>query len=498
MMKRVLLGLIVLVLVAAAGIYWFLGSDVIRGALEQQATAWLGHPVRIGSASGQLYPRVGVALHEVAIGEPARVTLADVNVSTGLRALFSRRIEDAEILIANSRIELPLPFAVPLGEGEAQTEGASEEGLEIVSVRSIALRDVRLVSRGHEITLSANAALDGRRLRLTDFTARANDTTLEASGTIDLEPRLEARLDASANQLDLDELLAIADAFTPSSSAASGRSTASTPAKVVADLRAERATAAGVELSELAGHLEAEGDHVTLSPFSFGLFGGRYEGKLDARMREALEIGLTSTITGLDVAQLAAFGGVADSISGTLSGTSRVAGRGRTVGEVLQRATGEGSATIADGTIRGLNLVRTVVLFFGRPASDAPEAAGDRFSRIAGDFTLAGQSVRTDSLTLQSQDVDVAARGSFTIPTKALDLRADLLLSESLSAQAGTDLARYTREGNRVVLPAVVSGTLSNPRVNIDASAALKRGLRNELDRRLKGLLDRLKPPPRP
>ncbi len=137
-----------------------------------------------------------------------------------------------------------------------------------------------------------------------------------------------------------------------------------------------------------------------------------------------------------------------------------------------------------------------MVLFFGRPAEDAPPAKGSRFDRIATSFTLERQVVRADSLTMESPDVDVAATGSLTIPTKALEGRANLLLSESLSAQAGTDLQRYTREGNRVVLPATIGGTLPRPRVMIDAAAALKRGIQNELQRRLKGLFDRIKPPP--
>ena len=61
---------------------------------------------------------------------------------------------------------------------------------------------------------------------------------------------------------------------------------------------------------------------------------------------------------------------------------------------------------------------------------------------------------------------------------------------KELSAQAGTDLYRYTREGNRVVLPASIGGTLAMPRLTIDAGAAVKRGLRNEIERRMKDLLD--------
>jgi hypothetical protein len=81
--------------------------------------------------------------------------------------------------------------------------------------------------------------------------------------------------------------------------------------------------------------------------------------------------------------------------------------------------------------------------------------------------------------------------GTLATASKALAGKFDISLSEALSAQAGNDLQRFTREGNRVVLPANLAGTLENPRVTIDAAAAMKRGLRNEVGNRLKGLLDR-------
>ena len=76
--------------------------------------------------------------------------------------------------------------------------------------------------------------------------------------------------------------------------------------------------------------------------------------------------------------------------------------------------------------------------------------------------------------------------------TKALEGRFNMVLSQKLTQQAGTDLVRYTREGDRVVLPAVLGGTLERPRVTIDAKAAVTRGLRNETERRLKGLFEGL------
>jgi hypothetical protein len=141
-----------------------------------------------------------------------------------------------------------------------------------------------------------------------------------------------------------------------------------------------------------------------------------------------------------------------------------------------------------------MGLVRTVVVFFGKTAADAPPPS-DAFDTLDLRFTLQNQNVRAEVLALRSRDVDVVGSGTLATSTKALAGRFDISLSEALSAQAGNDLRRFTREGDRVVLPATVGGTLESPRVTIDAAAALKRGLRNEVEGRIKGLLDRFVAP---
>ena len=505
-MKRLLLiavgTIIVLLLVAAAGLYWFLSGDGMRRALEQQASAWLGQPVQIGSARPQFLPRIGIELGDVRAGNPARVTLASVGISARLVPLFSRRIEDAEIALSGSRIELPLPFEIPAGSGDAPPEGAQPEsaGIELVSVRAITLRDIVIVSRGREIRISADSSLAGNRLDVDRFTAESGKTELEASGVVELEPRIDAKVTVKANQLDVDELLALAAAFSPPAKPsqrarpAAGARRAATPAqdaRVVATLSAERARAGDLEVTQLVANLESEGQRVTLTPVTFQLFGGKYEGSIAATLGGVTAATVTSRITDLDVAALAAFGGSPNTITGRLSGTGTFTGQGPDIERALANAKGSGTASMINGTIQRLDLVRTIVLFFGRPAPDA-RAASDRYDRIDLRFSLANQIFRADALSFDSPDVDIAGTGTLTLPTKALDGALTLSLSEELSSQAGTDLVRYTREGKRVTLPGRLGGTIDSPRIAIDAKAAITRGLRNEGERRLKGLLDGL------
>ena len=477
------------VLVAAGGLYWFFSGDGMRRALEQQATAWLGQPVRIKAARGQLFPRPGIGLSGVEVGEPVRLTLSSVDLSTDLRALLNRRIEDARVVISDSTIQMPLPFAIPEQDGSSTDETVTQSAVQVISVREISLRDIHIRSRGREVRVSADSSLNGNHLTLSRFTADSGSTSLQVKGEAELEPRVDAKLQATANKIDIDELLAIAEAFTPERRAAR-RGAPSPPMKVVAQLKADTATAAGVQVTQFTTNMSLDGDRFTMSPMTFGLFGGSYDGSLTGRLGGSMSATLKSRLKGLDVAQLAAFGGSPDTITGTLSGEGTFSAQGDDMAAVLANANGRGSASIVDGTIKRLNLVRTVVLFFGRPAPETA-AATDQFERIDASFSLANQILRADSFSMHSRDADLRGSVTLNLETRALDGTIDMILSEELSAQAGTDLARYTQEGSRVVLPASVGGTLEQPRITINAAAALKRGITNEIGRRLKELFGR-------
>src|SRR6185436_4914375 len=101
------------VVILAGGAYWFLARDGFRQALESQATTWRGHPVHIGAARAQFLPRLAVSLRDVRVGEPAQLTLAEVDLASDLRPLFGGRIENADVTISGSRIDLPLSFSLP-------------------------------------------------------------------------------------------------------------------------------------------------------------------------------------------------------------------------------------------------------------------------------------------------------------------------------------------------------------------------------------------------
>src|ERR1700752_3059886 len=111
-----------------------LASDLIRSTLEQQLSVRLGQPVRIGKASAAIYPRVALDLHTVAVGAPAAVTFGRIRIVTGLRPLLSRRVEDAELILDNGEMTLPVAFEL-LPAVPSSSPFVAEPPLKIASVK---------------------------------------------------------------------------------------------------------------------------------------------------------------------------------------------------------------------------------------------------------------------------------------------------------------------------------------------------------------------------
>ena len=142
------------------------------------------------------------------------------------------------------------------------------------------------------------------------------------------------------------------------------------------------------------------------------------------------------------------------------------------------------AAAITNGTMPRLDLVRPIVLAFGKPSGAPPPGSGSGFSRLGGTFALANGVVSSQDLAMAARDFDLTGQGSVELASGALSARGDVVLSQELTAQAGVDLRRYAQQDGRVVVPATISGTLQQPSVALDVVAATRRALENELERR--------------
>lgn len=494
MLRRLLLALVALVLIVPGAAYAWLSSDQMRTTLEQQASAALGMPVRIAGARAALFPRVGLALSEVRVGSPAFLTLARVSVSSEILPLMSRRIEGAEIRVVDTLLALPLPAALPL-PGSGASRGAAAGGsaaapVSLISVHTIALERVKVRSLGRTVEVSATAGFEGDRLALSSFTASAGRTSLNASGIVTLGDAVAATLDATASQLDLDDLLALVHAFgLDGGSPPGGKGPAAT---LALKLSTPVVRVAGLEASGLTAHVRTAGSQLVIDPLSMTLFDGTVKGSMRLTVGNRVAGQLRVNVSGLDAARLAEWGDAKDTLSGRLSGSGSFAGSGGDLAALLGTAKGSGRIEIVDGALPGLEFPREALITLGRPKDQAPPPNGGRFDRIAAPFAVGDGRLASDNLALTSRDVTVAASGSLDLSTATLDVRGTATLSAALTALAGPVLTRVSGGGTQIVLPATVTGTLEAPRVGLDAGALIRQGLRSEAAGVKKQLKERL------
>ena len=519
MRRKLLLGLIVGLAVIAAGVYFFanrvLGSDLVRSTLEQQLSTRFGQPVHIRSVAASLFPRVAVNLRGVTVGESAAVQLGDLRVVTGLRGLFSRTIEDAEVVVSRSRLSLPLPFSlVPAPAPNAPA--SSGPGFTVTSIRVISFRDIEVAAGNQAVRINLDASVDGDRLDITRLTMNGKRTKVEAHGALTSVASLQGTVEAKAEPLDLDETIAIVSAFTapagltPARGSARPRGQVSRPTQplpqdpktrssetipmhIVAKIAAPSGQFGAYAFRDFSSSIDLIPGRVSLSPVSVRTFDGKFQGRVDVDTSGAVpRMRLNGRVEGLNVADAMKASGSPGGITGKLAGALNLTADGADAARVMRSARGTIDAAVTDGSIPHLDMVRTIVLAFGRPSGAPPQGSGSAFSRLAGAFALANETLTSDNLSLASRDFDMHGRGVLNLASSGVDARADVALSPELTAQAGTDLRRYAQEDGRVIVPATVGGTLSSPHVSVDVAAAMQRALGNELKRRTRTLLEGL------
>jgi uncharacterized protein involved in outer membrane biogenesis len=449
--RRWLAAALVVLVLGALGLYFaadrVLASAAVRARIELQLTASLGQPVTIGSVRAALFPGIAIDLGDVAIGQPEALHLGRIKVLTGIRALFADTIDIREIDVSRARlIGVQPPF-----------------------------------------TFDLTASVLGDRLDITSLLVKAPTTTIAGRGALTSIANLEGVFDVASERIDLNELLAIAAALAPPErrDAPQARPSRSTPMHIIVKATAPRVRFAGYDFSDLSTRIDAVPSRFTLDRLTLGLFGGTFEGAVRADTRQSLPLlNLTGTLKSVDVVELLKLTGSAGGISGRLDATLALTGAGGDGATLLRSANGTIEATVSNGSMPHLDLVRTVVLAFGKPSGAAAAGSGTAFERLAGHFTLSSGTLRSEDLRLRARDFDAVGRGTLAIDSGAVDARADVVLSRELTEQAGTDLRRYAQQDGRVVVPATVGGTLTKPTMFIDVAAATRRALGNELKRR--------------
>lgn len=238
-----------------------------------------------------------------------------------------------------------------------------------------------------------------------------------------------------------------------------------------------RGTVADIDFSNLRANVSMENRVVTIEDLSLQAYGGSLQGRGRYDMRKApSQFTLTSVGRGMDVSAFFRSASAAKHIRGKANLDLTLAGSGDRWEEIRRGLSGQGQAevqdgalldvNIAEGALAGLTGVPGLSLFFSpRVRGKYPaifETKNTDFGQLKGSLNIKDGKVHLDNLLMAAADWTVRGKGWVTLD-QAVDMRADLALSERLS----TDLIKDIKElqyladrAGRVVLPFALTGTL--------------------------------------
>lgn len=518
-MKKVVIGVIGGVLVVMLGVFvWarsVLTSDTVRTTVAAKLSDSLGQPVVIGGLSASIFPRISLNLNHVTIGRPGQLSVGTLAIGTDFGALLSRRIEHATVRLDAAHVTLPLPAfgsasgassSSPAAGGATPAAATSAgSGVELVSVDDILLNDVEITSGGRTIRGDVDLTVNGQSATIRKIALRADGTTVTMTGTLSDYSAPAGTLTVQAGALNVLDLVAFVTDFTsraglPSgaSSPASARSAGQPAGKmnIALTIEADRATIGGLALDHVTGQARITDEAISIDPARFAVFGGTYNGSLVLNLGDTPAFHVNTTLSNIDMAAVMNFAQHPGLVTGHLAGTLALAGRGLSAADVIASSHGTAHVSIANGTIKGLGLVKGAILATSMRTgsmSQATSAAGtEPFTSLDGTFTIANGAATTTDLKFTSNDVLLSATGTVRLDGAAIDLAGPLQLSDDLSKQAGRDLVKYTQKDGRVTLPAKVNGSADDLHVGIDAGDMAKRAITNAATDKAKKLLQGL------
>jgi len=130
---------------------------------------------------------------------------------------------------------------------------------------------------------------------------------------------------------------------------------------------------------------------------------------------------------------------------------------GKETKEMLRNVNGITDFNLWDGKVKGVNinfLLKTADALLNRQKVEMPKNLGDtEFQSFVGSALISNGLAQTSNLLLKSENFKVKGQGSYSLPTKEVDL--------SLNAES-TDLK------TRWEVPVVVAGTLEKPDIHLD------------------------------
>ena len=390
------------------------------------------------------------------------------------------RTENATSFLQGAVTPLTLDLRLAGGQvrfdGRASLENLSAEGALAVNLPALRPMLAALGQSGGDLPATMLPLVGDLRLtRTADGTLYAREASLRAgqySATAALDIAMSGPRPRVTGQVALGALdLRSGSGGTGAAPASAGWSSDPIDASALAALDADLSlTIAGLEtdvtsLGRTALGLQIDNSRAVIDLREVAAFGGPITGQLVVNNRSGLSMRADLRARGLDLVPLLTRFAGSDRVSGAASLDVNVLGSGASVQAIMSSLRGEGRLEVTQGQMRGIDLT---ALLQSLDISNIADGKTTRFDTLSGSFAINDGVLRNDDLRLAGEGFSVTGQGQVGIGARNLDYRIVPV------AIRGDDTLR---------VPLLITGPWEAPRYRLDLEALAREQLRLEQER---------------
>lgn len=354
------------------------------------------------------------------------------------------------------------------------------------ALRDASLRVPSLTAPVH--VRSADLKLAGREARVGNLAASLGGSTVRGSLSVRNFAAPSAGFTIDIDKVDIAELQKLARTTAP---APANRAGSASPGRFHAsgELTIGVLRVGDVVFQKVRTGCSLAGGVLSLAPLSAEVFGGRQTGGITVDLRaEPASVRVHTQLESVDANQLlSATTSLRQVLFGMLAANGEAAMKLLPGAAAARTLNGKLIIYLAQGRLGGINLMNEIAAagrFIGFAGQAAPFT--DIVS-LTGDVLVRDGVAASDNLMLRMQGGSLAAAGNVNLADESIDLRVTAVLERETSQQAGGSrvggylTTALINSRGEIVIPAMLTGTLSKPRFTPDAARFARMKMENVL-----------------
>jgi len=356
------------------------------------------------------------------------------------------------------------------------------------------------------VIIDATVEVTSSALELTDLVIKMDDTLFTGTMSVPSTATGAYKFDLTGDSIELARYMEPSndDANDDASEASDDVVPIEIPVELIKPLNARgkfqlsRASLGNIVFENIEVGLNSRNGKMRIFPISSDFFGGSYSGdvRIDvSRARPALS--MDEKIAGVDLAQLAKAMFDQDNITGEISGSFVLAGKGPNLDRIKRNLSGDLSIELHDGAFVGTDVWYEIrkarALLKGEQAPKAVLPAKTDFNSLRMTGVVTEGVLRSDDLFAELPFMQLTGKGQVNIPAGTVNYAMDARILERpefLQGATPEELDEFTE----AVIPLKITGPIASPSVKPDLEKLLKKRVEDEikdlLKDKLKGLFD--------